>query len=121
MKPEALVIEDDAAQQTIFCHALTAAGYACHCIGDGGQALEYLQDRQPALIVLDLHLPGVDGEAIARQVKDWPHLAATRIILATADPRRADLLSPLSDLVLIKPVSYTQLRDLAARLLPPAA
>ncbi len=116
MNPEALVIEDDTAQSQIFCKAVEQAGYRYRCFSDGLEALEYLKEHQPALVVLDLHLPGMSGEDIAREIRTLPHLTGTRVILATADPRLADLLQDVSDLVLLKPVSYTQLRDLAARL-----
>jgi hypothetical protein len=40
------------------------------------------------------------------------------VVIATADPQMADELQDRSDLVLLKPVSFNQLRDLAARLAP---
>ena len=43
-------------------------------------------------------------------------LSATRVLITTADPSTAQVLEDQADLVLIKPVSFTQLRDLAARL-----
>ena len=119
MTPEALIVEDDPAQSTVFTKAVEQAGYQAHSIADGAAALAYLQTHQPALIVLDLHLPGLGGEHIARAIRGMAHLAATRLILATADPRLAETLHDVSDLVLIKPVSYRQLRDLAARLKGP--
>ncbi len=116
MKPEALIIEDNPSQSQVFTKAMEQAGYQPHHIADGAEALAYLKTHQPALIVLDLHLPGLGGEEIARAIQALPHLAETRLILATADPRLAETLQSISDLVLIKPVSYRQLRDLAARL-----
>ncbi len=118
MAPEALIIEDDTVQREIFAQAVTRAGYQVTCLSDGAQALEYLQNHRVDLVVLDLHLPGLGGEHLARAIRALPHLAQTRIILATADPRLAETLQDISDLVLIKPISYVQLRDLAARLAP---
>lgn len=116
MPLEALIIEDDPAQCEIFTMAVRQAGYEVTCINDGDQGLEFLKTHSVRLIVLDLHLPGTGGEPIARAVRAMPHLTQTHIILATADSRTAETLQEISDLVLLKPVSYLQLRDLAARL-----
>lgn len=116
MLPQALIVEDNEAQCEIFTQAVTAAGYRVTCLRDGAQALEHLQTHTPRLIVLDLHIPGLGGPALARAIRSLPHLRQTRLILATADDRMAETLRDLSDLVLLKPISYTQLRDLAARL-----
>ncbi|MBO9367752.1 MAG: response regulator [Chloroflexi bacterium] len=116
MKPEALIIEDDAAQCEIFSAAVHQAGYNVTCLSDGAQALEYLKQHTVALVVLDLHLPGLGGEHIARAMRSMPHLKATRLILASADDRLAGMISELADLVLLKPISFIQLRDLATRL-----
>lgn len=113
MKPDALVVEDDPAQCEIFATAVEQAGYNVTCLTDGAAALEYLQHHTVALVVLDLHLPGLGGEHIARAVHGLKH---TRLILASADARLAESVSELTDLVLLKPVSYLQLRDMAARL-----
>jgi len=116
MKPEALIIEDDAGQREIFSAAVQQAGYNVTCLSDGAQALEYLKQPTVALVVLDLHLPGLGGEHIARSIRSMPHLKATLLILASADDRLAGMISELADLVLLKPISFIQLRDLATRL-----
>ncbi len=113
----ALIIEDDAMQADIFQHAIENAGFKAEVIDNGPQALQRLENPPtPVLIVLDLHLPGVSGEEILRHIRSTPHLKNAMVILATANPRMATLLEGESDLVLIKPVSFTQLRDLSTRL-----
>ena len=99
-RPLALIIEDDQEQADIFAQALERAEFEAEIIYDGTAALERLAAVTPALVVLDLQLPYVLGEDI----------------LATADPLRARLLREKSDLILIKPVSFFQLSELAARL-----
>ena len=116
MNPEAVIVEDDAFQHEIFVKAVEEAGYQVRSFTDGAQAMTYLQDHAPALVVLDLHLPGLRGDEVARQMHALPHLTETRLILATADPRLAETLQDVSDLVLLKPVGFIQLRDMAARL-----
>lgn len=70
----------------------------------------------PAVVVLDLHLPRISGEQILNHIRADSRLAHTCIIVATADPVKADALAEQTDLVLIKPISFGQLRDMAKRL-----
>src|SRR5262245_1782639 len=116
--PIALVIEDDPDIATVFEFALEMAGYAPHTIDDGRVALEQLDRILPALVVLDLNLPHVSGEAILRHIRAQAGLAKTRIIIATAQDRAAEFLHHEADMVLIKPISTNQLMELAARLKP---
>ncbi len=78
--------------------------------------MEYLKQHTVALVVLDLHLPGLGGEHIAREIRAMPHLKETQLILASADDRLAGMIYELADLVLLKLISFVQLRDLAAHL-----
>ncbi len=119
-KPLALVVEDDQTQAEIFVMALSQAGYEVTHIDNGQAAIDYLNEHSPRLVLLDLHLPEVAGTAILQHIRQRKHLAHTLVMLATADPRMADTMRAESDLVLIKPISFTQLRSLAQRLLPNA-
>lgn len=114
--PFALVIEDDPDAAAIFSEALKAAGFEVEIIETGDKALERLKVTTPAMIVLDLHLPHVAGPEILRHVRADPRLAETQVIIATADPSMAESLHDQADLVLLKPISFSQLRDLAKRL-----
>lgn len=116
--PLALVIEDDEFLSDIFSQAVQAAGYRVESIRDGQAALDRLPQVEPAVIVLDLHLPRASGEKILAAIRANPSTRATKVILATADPQFADSLKAEADLVLLKPISFVQLQDLARRLLP---
>ncbi len=114
--PLALIIEDDADLASIFAEALEAAQFKTEIIADGAVAQDRLKEVVPQLVVLDIHLQHVSGEIILHQIRSTPLLAGVKVLIASADPIMADMLSPESDLVLIKPVSFSQLRDLAQRL-----
>ena len=114
--PLALIVEDDEKLAVIFTQAVKQAAFDVETARHGREALEKLSRLTPALVVLDLHLPDISGATILQRIRQTPHLARVQVILATADPAMADSLEAQSDLVLIKPVSFTQLRDLAARL-----
>ena len=119
-KPLALVVEDDVAQADIFRRAVALANYRVVVCETGTAAREFLAENTPHLVVLDLHVPGVSGSELLEFIRNQPHLRNTRVILATANPRMAEMLEEQSDLVLLKPVSFTQLRSLAERLHPAA-
>jgi len=114
----AMIIEDNEDLAIIFAEALQAAGLETGIVQDGETALEQLRDSIPGIIILDLHLPYVSGEEILTQIHADDRFAQTKVIIATADPRMADMLKDRADLVLLKPISFGQLRDLAARLTP---
>ena len=117
--PLALIIEDDEKLAKLFSFAMQAAEFETETIADGKTALTRLQNTLPAIVVLDLHLPFVSGNKILRQIKADERLANTRVMVTTADAMLAENLRDIADLVLLKPISVNQLRDLAARLRPP--
>jgi CheY-like chemotaxis protein len=110
----ALIVEDDADLSTIFSEALKAAGFETEVALAGDTALARLAVTTPNVVVLDLHLPRVTGMDILHQIRADPRLTGTRVIVATAHPRMAESLRDEADLVLLKPISFSQLRDLAA-------
>ena len=118
--PLALVIEDDADAADIFSEALKAAGFEVEIIDDGTKAIERLSTTTPALVVLDMHLPNVAGpEILEKHIRSEARLAKTRVIIATADPSMTETLNEgHAELTLLKPISFSQLRDLAKRLRP---
>lgn len=117
-QPLALIIEDDDEQLYIFSQALEMAEFETEVIKDGLTAMDRLAEVEPAVVVLDLHLPGISGRAILDYIRSEARLADTRVILATADFQTANLLRPASDLVLLKPISFIQLKELASRIRP---
>lgn len=114
--PLALVIEDDPDAAAIFSTAMRAAEFEVETIAAGDKALERLKVTTPALIVLDMHLPHVAGDKILEYVRADPRLAETQVMITTADASMADFSQDQADLVLLKPISFSQIRDLAKRL-----
>jgi DNA-binding response OmpR family regulator len=114
-KPLVIIIEDDPTLNEIFTITLTS-DFETETYTDGGTALARLAEVVPSLVVLDLHLPGTPGREILSKIRADDRLANTRVILATADERQADMLYEKADMVLLKPISPGQLKDLAKRL-----
>jgi len=117
-KQLALVIEDDPDLAIIFAGALRQAGFKTEIILEGRYALERLAETVPAIVLLDIHLPYYSGVEILQKIRTDARLVQTKVMLATADSIRAEQLQAEADLVLLKPISYRQLRDLAERLGP---
>jgi len=115
MENIAFVIEDDEDLSGIFTEALKSAGFQVETITDGAIAQQRLKEVTPELVLLDLHIPNVDGPALLAQIRADKRLKGTQVIVATADARLGDAQDSLADLVLIKPISFSQLRDLTSR------
>lgn len=116
MKPLALIIEDNQDQNLVFTTAMNQAGFETESILEGSTAQVRLAEVIPDVVVLDLHIPGVSGEILLRQIRNDQRLARVRVILATADASLAKDLQSQADLVLLKPISFVQLSKLANRL-----
>ncbi len=116
MKPLALIVEDDEDLATIFTEATQAAGYDVETVRAGDLAISRLNEIVPDLIVLDLHLPVVTGPQILKHIRTDERLRKSLVIIASADDRLAEYHRDKATMVMLKPISFVQLRDLAQRL-----
>ena len=112
----ALIIEDDEDLAEIFGQALIAASFSTEIIHDGAVAQRRLKEVVPTVIVLDIHMPSVEGDVLLEQVRADERLAKAKVIVATADAQMGEVVREAADFVLIKPVTFGQLRDLTMRL-----
>ena len=118
MSALAFIIEDDQDLSTIFADALESVGYQVEQIKDGLMAQQRLKEMVPYLILLDMHLPHISGADLLTGIKADERFNGTTVILTTADARMAEAYEPLADFVMVKPISFVQLRDLTSRLRP---
>jgi CheY-like chemotaxis protein len=109
----ALVIEDHVDSAIIFSEAVKRAGFEVETIRDGEVALERLAVVEPDVVILDLNLPHVSGMEILQRIRSDPRLAKTRVVIVTAHDEMANAIQDQADLVLIKPVAFSQIRKLA--------
>ena len=79
--------------------------------------MKRLAEVVPAIVILDLHIPGINGGLILREIRKDPRAKNVRVIIVSADAEFAASLQAQVDLVLLKPVSFTQLSLLASRFL----
>lgn len=89
-----LVVEDDKGLQKYLKELLLDNGYSIKIAGDGIEALETLTRTQPDLLVLDLGLPNMSGEAVCSEVrKKYPELP---VIILTAKDSINDIVQGLN-------------------------
>jgi len=108
-----LIVEDESDLSAIVADYITAAGYQAEVIADGCEALASIQREPPDLIVLDIMLPGLDGMALCKAVRE---MSEVPIIMVTAKVEEIDRLLGLevgADDYLCKPFSP---RELVARI-----
>jgi DNA-binding response OmpR family regulator len=108
-KPTILVVEDDLKIATLVVKNLEAAGFACHQAHDGEAALEAFERVKPALVVLDLMLPGLDGLSVTRRIR---REGDTLILMLTARSSESDRLLGFelgADDYMVKPFSTLEL------------
>lgn len=64
-----LVVEDDRATRELLAAILTEEHLAFHVTSTGHEAMEYAREHRPSVVVLDMHLPNLQGEAVATALK----------------------------------------------------
>jgi DNA-binding response OmpR family regulator len=110
VKAAVLVVEDDRSIRRMLERTLAAEGYDVAGVSDGGGALAAIERAAPDLLVLDLGLPGLDGVAVCRRLRDKG--LALPILMLTArdglDDRVAGLDAGADD-YLVKPFAPEEL------------
>ena len=120
MSELALIVEDDEDLASIFAEALRGVGFQVELVADGMAAQERLKSGPPPfLILLDMHLPHLSGaDLLTNVIRKDQRFENTTIIITTADARMGEAYNEQVDFVMIKPISFIQLRDLTSRLKP---
>jgi CheY-like chemotaxis protein len=101
-----LIVEDEAALRVIL-EEFFFDEHDVRALGSGKRALELLRGWQPEVLVSDLGLPGLSGEALAQAAAALPRPA--RVVLISAEPERLEMARPLADVVLHKPFKLDEL------------
>ncbi len=82
-----LVVDDDAAIRAAEHDILTENGYRVVEARDGAEALWFMQHDPPAVVILDVHMPGIDGPSFARELRMALKHVPLVILTAALDPR----------------------------------
>ena len=88
-RPRPVLIVDDDIETLQAEHALLADnGFRVIEARDGGEALRVVQADPPAVVVLDIQMPGVDGPTFARELRMALRRVPLIVLTGVADPRR---------------------------------
>ncbi|MGE0640054.1 MAG: response regulator transcription factor [Thermoanaerobaculia bacterium] len=107
-----LIVDDEPNIVLSLEFLLGKAGYEVVVARDGESALAAAASSQPALVVLDLMLPDIDGYEVCRRLRQDPATAAVRIVVLTARGRDAERVRGLeegADAYVTKPFSTREL------------
>lgn len=119
-----LVVDDEPGLRRTFERALGPLGYEVVSVGDAHLAYEVLDAAEHDLVLLDIHLPGLAGDALyLALIRRWPRLSG-RVVLMTGDPGVLDRDWP-AELrrcpVLLKPFGLEAMRRFVSEALERAA
>lgn len=107
-----LVADDDRDIRDLVAFKLEQAGYQVEAVDDGLRALEAALASPPALVVLDVMMPGLSGVDVTRELRRDPRTADVPIILLTARAQESDVENGFSigaDDYVVKPFSPREL------------
>lgn len=91
-----VIIEDDPGIRTVLRLALKGAGFTDVIAEErGDNGFKIVLRERPALVILDLMLPGMDGLAVCREIRRTPAVAATPIVMLSAKSTEEDIVRGL--------------------------
>jgi DNA-binding response OmpR family regulator len=112
-RPLVLVAEDDEDILTLIAYRLESSGYEVTKARDGEEALRLARERTPALAVLDVMMPKLDGYEVTREIRDGDATCDMPVIILTARVQEQDVARGFAagaDDYLKKPFSPQELR-----------
>lgn len=86
-----LIVDDNPTNLKLVAYLMKAKGYQVSTAMDAEAALAQIQDQRPALILMDVQLPGIDGLELTRRLKADPVTRDIIIVAVTAYAMKGDL------------------------------
>ena len=115
--PPILVVDDDPDILKLLGVALRLDGFRVIAASDSGEALQMVREERPALVVLDIMMPGVDGYTVCRTVRGFSDVP---IVMLTAKGGVDDIVHGLdlgADDYVVKPFNVNELAARVKRVL----
>ena len=119
--PKLLVVEDNEMNRTMLVRRLRRLGFEIVEAENGREAVAAVRRHHPDLVLMDMHLPSVDGWTATRTLKSDVSTAATPVIALTAHAMSADREHAIAvgcDDYVTKPIDLPQLLAIIETLLP---
>ena len=118
--PTVVVIEDDPRSAELVELHLRAAGLRTVVASSGEQGLDLVRAEDPVAVVLDIHLPGMNGWEVLAALKADRETAHVPVVVVSVEPERGRGFALGATEYLVKPVSGEHLLAAVTRLLPPS-
>jgi len=116
-----LIIEDNASNMKLVTNILKMSGYKVFQAGDAETGIAMVKDKAPDLILMDVQLPGMDGLAASRLLKDDEATKHIPIIAMTAFAMKGDMEKAKEagcNEYISKPFNYQQFLELVKTFCP---
>jgi len=113
-----LVVDDDEKNMKLFRDVLQATGYRTLEATTGGDAVRLATDQAPALVLMDIRLPDIDGLEALRRLRSAQRTASIPVLAVTAQAMKGDrerFIEAGFDGYLSKPVDVDELLDYVSR------
>ncbi len=120
--PSVLVVDDNDVNRELARSILERLGYRVLLAADGDEGLAVARREGPALVLMDLAMPGKDGYAATRELKADPATRRIPVVALTALAMRGDEERAIEagvDAFLTKPIDRAKLEEIVARFVPP--
>jgi len=115
-----LIVEDNPSNMKLLAGILTRAGYDVLQAADADIGIPLAREKRPALIFMDIHMPGTDGVTATRLLKADPLTMTIPVVAVTAHAMQGDRESILAagcDEYIAKPIRYQEVLSTIERLL----
>lgn len=109
MQPKILLVEDDPKIAKVVKVYLENAGYKTHHVMLGKEALEYAAVEAPLLVILDLMLPDISGEAVCRELREMGDFPIIMLTSKSSEEERVTGFALGVDDYVVKPFSAKEL------------
>ena len=120
MKEKILIVEDNPVHMRLIEMALRAKDYTLLKAASGEEALEIAVRDKPDLVIMDMHLPKMNGFEVTRKLRENPAFSHTPIIAITANVMKEDrerVIESGGDAYTTKPINTRELPEVIAEML----
>ena len=120
VNPIIVAVDDDPTTTAIVRAVVSQNGMTCHTASDGRQALETVRNVNPALVILDVNMPFLDGFEVLAAIRQHPATRTIPVAMLTSVQQEADVVRAFAlgaDDYIVKPFNPMELLARIKRLL----
>jgi CheY-like chemotaxis protein len=119
MARRVLVADDEPLTAEMLALIFAFRGYEVTCAYDGAEALRRAREQKPDVLLLDVMMPGLEGDEVTRCLRGDPEFATRPVVLlSSADESEVAWREAGADMFIRKPVDIVNLPDVVAALMP---